>query len=121
MRRRSFLARALLAPWAAVAAGAAWLQSCGGDDAMLATLPPCDGRAAMIGVAMAHTHPACVPMAALDAGAPYTLMLAATAYAPHTHTFALSSADMATLNVGGGLTGTSSFDAGGTHQHSVTF
>jgi len=50
-----------------------------------------------------------------------TLTLAATAYAPHTHTFALSSADMATLNAGGGLTGTSSFDAGGSHQHSVTF
>jgi hypothetical protein len=120
MRRRSFLAHALLAPWAAVAASAAWLQSCGGDT-MLATSPSCDGRAPMIGVANAHTHPACVPMAALNGGAPYTMTLEATAYAPHTHTFALSSADISTLKAGGSLAGTSSFDAGNTHQHSVTF
>jgi len=117
MHRRSFLIRALLTPLAAAAA--AWLQACGGDDTMLATSASCDGRAPTIGVASNHTHPACVPMATLNGGAAYTLTLQATTYAPHTHTFALSAAEVTNLQTGGTLSGISSVSS--SHQHTVDF
>jgi hypothetical protein len=120
MKRRSFLAGALIAPWAALAAASAWLQSCGGYDAMLATA--CDGRTPVIGMTNGHTHPACVPMSALNAGTAYTMTLEATAYANHSHTFALTSTDMATLKAGGSLPASPSSSAGvPSHSHSVTF
>lgn len=122
MKRRTFLVQALLAPVAALAATAAWLQSCGGGGMYTSTSVACDGRAPTVSLAAdGHTHYACVPMAAYGTTG-YTLVLQSSVYVNHSHTVALSQADLTTI-AGGGPLGPlpSTSDGVPPHNHTVTF
>ena len=120
LTRREFTVESALAMLAGVTIT---ISGCGGDDnnnatpAPTPTPPPATDKNATVSTDAGHTHQAVVTAAQLTAGNAITVTL--TGAATHTHTAALSQAELSQISAGTRVQKTSSVD--NAHSHTVTF
>ena len=115
LTRREFTVESALAMLAGVTIT---ISGCGDDDnATSAPTPPATDKAGAVTTDAGHTHQAVITAAQLTAGNAITVTL--TGAATHTHTVALSQAELSQINAGTRVQKTSSTD--NAHSHTVTF
>ena len=115
LTRREFTVESALAMLAGVTIT---ISGCGDDDnATPAPTPPATDKAGAVTTDAGHTHQAVITAAQLTAGNAITVTL--TCAATHTHTVALSQAELSQINAGTRVQKTSSTD--NAHSHTVTF
>ena len=115
LTRREFTVESALAMLAGVTIT---ISGCGDDDnATPAPTPPATDKTGAVTTDAGHTHQAVITAAQLTAGNAITVTL--TGAATHTHTVALSQAELSQINAGTRVQKTSSTD--NAHSHTVTF
>jgi hypothetical protein len=114
LTRREFTVESALAMLAGVTIT---IAGCGDDDPPTNPTPPASDKTATVSTDAGHTHTAVVTGAQLTAGNAITVTL--TGATTHTHTVALSQAELTQISAGTRVSKTSSTD--NAHTHTVTF
>ncbi|HZY09282.1 MAG TPA: hypothetical protein VFE69_16100 [Ilumatobacteraceae bacterium] len=116
LTRREFTVESALAMLAGVTIT---ISGCGDDDnaTPAPTPPPATDKTGAVTTDAGHTHQAVITAAQLTAGNAISVTL--TGAATHTHTVALSQAELSQINAGTRVQKTSSTD--NAHSHTVTF
>ena len=114
LTRREFTVESALAMLATVAIT---ITGCGDDSPPTTPTPPAVDKTATVSTDANHTHSAIVTAAQFTAGNAITVTL--TGAATHTHTVALSQAELTQIRAGTRVQKTSTND--NNHTHTVTF
>ena len=115
LTRREFTVESALAMLAGVTIT---ITGCGGDDNPTTNpTPPATDKSATVSTDAGHTHTAVVTAAQLTAGNAISVTL--TGQTTHTHTVALSQAELTQISGGTRVQKTSTTDSA--HSHTVTF
>jgi hypothetical protein len=115
LTRREFTVESALAMLAGVTIT---ITGCGGDDEPTTNpTPPATDKSATVSTDAGHSHTAVVTAAQLTAGNAITLTL--TGQTTHTHTVALTQAELTQISGGTRVQKTSTTD--NAHSHTVTF